>query len=171
MHRFLWKFLAKLTNVFSTQQAVRCFPRIRLWVASSKVPRKKSATRSRKTSWLEPKSRIARRLTGLWVGNVYAPMRDIDADTAACQLYSQKASNLHKTTFRERKTRENRSKSNKKTKKRGFLTIWVFLGKSICVFQNTLRISWKHRNCSRKYHAVWHRLHGTSDFRTNARMV
>ena len=122
MHRFLWKFLAKLTNVFSTQQAVRCFPRIRLWVASSKVPRKKSATRSRKTSWLEPKSRIARRLTGLWVGNVYVPTRHIDTKAAACQLCWQKASNLRQTTFRERKRRENLSQSRAKTHKK-----WRFL--------------------------------------------
>ena len=70
-HRFPWNLVKSLGKVSCTQQAVRLCSWIRLWVARSEVPRSWAANRTLSQSWLELKSRIAPRLTRLWVWNMY----------------------------------------------------------------------------------------------------
>ena len=99
---------------------MRCFLRFRLsglWVASSKVPKLRSAKRTFSAPWLELKSRIAPRLTWLWVRTVYVPHDTRHKYHTTCQLRWKKVLRLRRTTFRERKTRKKSSKSSKNNSK------------------------------------------------------
>ena len=119
--RFAYNLVALLCRVFCTQQAVRCFLRFRLWVASSKVPKLRSAKRTFSAPWLELKSRIAPRLTWLWVRSVYVPHDIRHKYHTTWQLCWKKALHVsakqHFVSEKHAKKCSKSSKNNSKTQK------------------------------------------------------
>ena len=117
MHRSPWNLVKSLGKVCCTQQAVWLCSQIRLWVASSEVPRLESANGTFSKSWFKLKPRIAPRLTRIWVWSVYNPTwknlgicSNLKKIGRIIQLFAKQ----HESERKHAKIAESRAKQHKK---------------------------------------------------------